>query len=184
MRSFVREHVYAWCICCCVIEVESDWSFSVASPIGGYHKKKCDVHANFSSVSVNCMVPISALSLSGGHNQQLVSPPPQVTPTNDWLCKLPISLEDDQPDLWGKDWPDVWADSAFKENWRWLFAWPCYDLSQRRVGVPVNRTYSFPKHSGVICHLTCPNMEIGGTCLLHSPSSDLSRITILLAIYI
>ena len=21
---FVREHVYAWCICCCVIEVESD----------------------------------------------------------------------------------------------------------------------------------------------------------------
>ena len=80
--------------------------------------KKCDVHANYSSVSVNCMVSISALSLSGGYNQQQATPPPQVTPTNDWLCKLPISLEDDQPDLRGKEWPDVWADSAFKEDWR------------------------------------------------------------------
>ena len=140
---------------------------------------KCDVHANLSSVSVNCMVSISALSLSDDHNQQLVSPPPQVTPTKDWLCKLPISFEDDQPDLRGKEWPDVWADSTFKEDWRWLFACPCYDLSQGRVGVPVNRTYHFPKHSGVMWYLACPNMEIGGTCLLYTPSPDLSCILIL-----
>ena len=60
---------------------------------------------------------------------------------------------------------------------------PVMICPQGRVGVPVNRTYSFPNHSDMMCYLACPNMEIGGTCLLYTPSLDLSHIIILFIVH-